>query len=92
MPELIRYATLAASGHSTQPWQFAVRPNAIEIHPEVTLFGRRFSTMACTNDCEELRTKITPLAVAGERAVLLDSPDGKVGNAVFDNALTSAFW
>lgn len=34
--ELVRYATLAASGHNTQPWQFAIRPDAIEIHPDFT--------------------------------------------------------
>ncbi|MFN8529780.1 MAG: twin-arginine translocation signal domain-containing protein [Anaerolineae bacterium] len=32
--ELIRYATLAANGHNTQPWKFAIRENAIEIHPD----------------------------------------------------------
>ena len=52
----------------------------------IILFGRRFSTMAYTNDCEELRKKITSLAVASERAVMLDNLEGKVGNAVFDSA------
>lgn len=36
MRELIRYATLAASGHNTQPWQFVVKADAIEIHPDYT--------------------------------------------------------
>ncbi len=36
MRELVRYATLAASGHNTQPWQFAVTDTAIEIHPDYT--------------------------------------------------------
>jgi hypothetical protein len=36
MRELIRYATLAANGHNTQPWQFTVTANAIEIHPDYT--------------------------------------------------------
>ena len=36
MRELIRYATLAASGHNTQPWQFAIKADAIEIHPDYT--------------------------------------------------------
>jgi hypothetical protein len=31
---LVHYATLAANGHNTQPWQFAVKDNAIEIHPD----------------------------------------------------------
>lgn len=38
MVEMVRYATLAANGHNTQPWKFAVHPNAIEIHPD---YGRR---------------------------------------------------
>lgn len=36
MRELIRYATLAANGHNTQPWKFAIKENAIEIHPDYT--------------------------------------------------------
>jgi hypothetical protein len=34
MRELVRSATLAASGHNTQPWLFAIKENAIEIHPD----------------------------------------------------------
>lgn len=34
--ELIRYATLAANGHNTQPWKFKLFENAIEIHPDST--------------------------------------------------------
>lgn len=34
MRELVRYATLAASGHNTQPWTFAISDQAIEIHPD----------------------------------------------------------
>lgn len=36
MRELVRYATLAASGHNAQPWKFAIREDAIEIHPDFT--------------------------------------------------------
>lgn len=32
--DLVRYATLAASGHNTQPWKFAIRRHGIEIHPD----------------------------------------------------------
>lgn len=32
--EMVRYATLAANGHNTQPWKFAVRQNTVEIHPD----------------------------------------------------------
>lgn len=34
MREIVRYATLAANGHNTQPWRFAFKENAIEIHPD----------------------------------------------------------
>ncbi len=34
--ELVRYATLAANGHNTQPWKFAIQENGIEIHPDYT--------------------------------------------------------
>ena len=36
MRELVRYATLAANGHNTQPWKFAIKADAIEIHPDYT--------------------------------------------------------
>jgi len=36
MVELVRYATLAANGHNTQPWKFAILENMIEIHPDYT--------------------------------------------------------
>jgi hypothetical protein len=32
--ELVRYATLAANGHNTQPWRFAVGTDSIEIRPD----------------------------------------------------------
>jgi hypothetical protein len=35
--ELVRNATLAASGHNLQPWKFALRESSIEIHPDYTL-------------------------------------------------------
>jgi hypothetical protein len=34
MRELVRYATLAANGHNTQPWIFTVQDRAIEIRPD----------------------------------------------------------
>jgi hypothetical protein len=34
--ELVRYSTLAASGHNTQPWKFAIQESAIEIYPDCT--------------------------------------------------------
>lgn len=34
MHELIRYATLAASGHNTQPWKFSITDDRIKIYPD----------------------------------------------------------
>ncbi|MBW8302428.1 MAG: nitroreductase family protein [Brevundimonas sp.] len=34
--DLIRYATLAANGHNTQPWRFRVAGEAIDILPDLT--------------------------------------------------------
>jgi hypothetical protein len=36
MREMVRYATLAANGHNTQPWKFAIKEKSIEIHPDYT--------------------------------------------------------
>src|SRR5574341_84423 len=36
MRELVRFATLAANGHNTQPWKFVIQEDAIEIHPDYT--------------------------------------------------------
>ncbi len=58
----------------------------------LTVTGRRFPTMSYTNDREELRKKITTVAVEGERLILLDNLAGAVGNDVLDAALTSDQW
>jgi nitroreductase len=36
MRDLVRYATLAANSHNTQPWRFAVNAGGIDILPDVT--------------------------------------------------------
>jgi hypothetical protein len=40
--EIVRYATLAANGHNTQPWKFAIQEDAIEIHPD---YARRLAVV-----------------------------------------------
>jgi len=35
LKELVRYATLAANGHNTQPWRFALGADSIEIRPDL---------------------------------------------------------
>jgi hypothetical protein len=39
---LVYYATLAANGHNTQPWKFAIKDDAIEIHPD---YARRLAVV-----------------------------------------------
>lgn len=36
LKDLIRYATLAANGHNTQPWRFRPRERHIDIFPDFT--------------------------------------------------------
>jgi Nitroreductase family len=36
VPDLIRFATLAASGHNTQPWRFRPGPHGLDILPDLT--------------------------------------------------------
>jgi nitroreductase len=36
LQELVRYATLAANSHNTQPWRFRLEPNAITITPDLS--------------------------------------------------------
>ena len=36
LQELVRCATLAANGHNTQPWKFALSPNTISIRPDLS--------------------------------------------------------
>src|SRR4029078_12677722 len=58
----------------------------------LTLTGRRFPVMSYSADREELRKKVTSLAMEGERLVLLDTLPGAVGNDVLDMALTADRW
>lgn len=58
----------------------------------LVITGRRFPVMAYTADVEELRKKITSLAVEGERLVLFDNLTGPFGCAALDAALTSDRW
>lgn len=36
IPELVRFATLAANGHNTQPWRFQRTPAGVDIAPDTT--------------------------------------------------------
>jgi hypothetical protein len=54
--------------------------------------GRRFTVATYTKDEDELRKRITSLALAGDRLVLLDNLEGQFGNATLDAALTATSW
>jgi hypothetical protein len=54
--------------------------------------GERFTIATYTHDEDELRKRITSLAMSGERLVLFDNLDGKFGNATLDAALTGTSW
>jgi hypothetical protein len=54
--------------------------------------GERFTIATYTHDEDELRKRITSLAMSGERLVLFDNIDGKFGNATLDAALTGTSW
>jgi hypothetical protein len=54
--------------------------------------GERFTVATYTSDEDELRKRITSLALAGDRLVLFDNLEGRFGNATLDAALTAASW
>jgi hypothetical protein len=54
--------------------------------------GERFTVATYTQNEEELRKRITSLALGGDRLVLFDNLTGQFGNAVLDAALTATSW
>ena len=76
--ELVRYATLAPSGHNTQPWRFAIEPGTITIRPD---FARR--TPVVDPDDHHL---FVSLGCAAENLVLAAAARGIRGEASFDTA------
>jgi hypothetical protein len=54
--------------------------------------GQRFTIATYTDDENELRKRITALAVGGDRLVLFDNVVGNLGNGVLDAALTADSW
>jgi hypothetical protein len=54
--------------------------------------GQRFTIATYTSDEDELRKRITSLALAGDRLVLFDNIEGRFGNATLDAALTATAW
>jgi hypothetical protein len=58
----------------------------------IIVTGEPFTIATYTDDEDELRKRITALALAGERMVLFDNLEGKFGNATLDAALTGTAW
>ena len=54
--------------------------------------GRPMTVSTFTGDQDEMRKRITALAIAGDRLVLLDNLTGQIRNPVLDAALTSETW
>ena len=54
--------------------------------------GEPFTIATFTSDDDELRKRVTSLALGGDRLVLFDNLSGNFGNAVLDAALTGTAW
>jgi len=76
--DLVRYATLAANAHNTQPWRFRLGGRRIEILPD---FARR--TPAVDPDDHHL---FASLGCAAENLSLAASARGQPGDLSFDPA------
>ncbi len=76
--DLIRYATLAANSHNTQPWRFAVKERGIDIIPDLTR-----QLKAVDPDNHHL---FASLGCAVENLSIAAGMRGKPGVATFDPA------
>lgn len=77
MREIIRYATLAANGHNTQPWRFKLSAHSIRIAPD---FTRR--TPIVDPDDHHLYVS---LGCAAENLALAARARGLIGEPRFEN-------
>jgi nitroreductase len=78
LEELVRYATLAANGHNTQPWHFRLAAGGISIQPN---FSRR--TPVVDPDDHHL---FVSLGCAAENLSLAAAASGRQGQVQFDPA------
>lgn len=78
MSALVRYATLAPNGHNTQPWQFRIRPEGVDILPD---FARR--TPVVDPDDHQL---FVSLGCAAESLAITAAAHGRPGGCRFDPA------
>ena len=56
------------------------------------VLGREMPVSSYSHDSEEMRKKITAIAIGGDRMILLDNLEGSFGNDALDRALTSTRW
>lgn len=75
LPEVIRFATLAANGHNTQPWRFRVGSHGVDILPDLT---RR--TPVVDPDDHHL---FASLGCAAENLLLAAAARGRAGEISF---------
>jgi hypothetical protein len=54
--------------------------------------GRDAAVSAYAHDGDEMRKRVTSIALAGDRLVLLDNIVGAFGNATLDRLLTAPYW
>jgi hypothetical protein len=56
------------------------------------VLGREMPVSSYAHDPEEMRKKITAIALAGDRVIHLDNLEGSFGNDAIDRALTATRW
>ena len=56
------------------------------------VLGREMPVSSYAHDSEEMRKKLTAIAIAGDRLILFDNLEGVFGNDALDRALTSTRW
>lgn len=56
------------------------------------VLGREMPVSSYSHDSDEMRKKITAIAIAGDRMLLLDNLEGLFGNDALDRALTTTRW
>lgn len=56
------------------------------------VLGREMPVSSYAHDPEEMRKKITAIALAGDRMIHLDNLEGNFGNDALDRALTATRW
>src|SRR5687767_13793076 len=79
---LVRYATLAASSHNTQPWKFELKPGRIVILPD---FSRR-----CPEVDPDDHHLYASLGCATENLLLAASAAGLNGHYAYDTSASIA--